>query len=85
MTAPGSSPVGGTRVAYLGPEGTVTHQAALEWARRPGTAPSGTLPDDAARGAVTAEPLDTVKDVHDVVAAGTADVGVVAIESSVEG
>ena len=75
MTAPD-----GTRVAYLGPEGTFTHQAALQWAR--GHAPSGTGDDDAA---VTAEPLDTVRDVHDAVAAGAADVGVVAIESSVEG
>lgn len=74
MTAPG-----GTRVAYLGPEGTFTHQAALQWAR--GHAPSGTGND----AAVTAEPLDTVRDVHDAVAAGRADVGVVAIESSVEG
>jgi len=76
MTAPG-----GTRVAYLGPEGTFTHQAALQWAR--GHAASGTGDDGAA--AVTAEPLDTVRDVHDAVAAGAADVGVVAIESSVEG
>ena len=76
MTAPG-----GTRVAYLGPEGTFTHQAALQWAR--GHAPSGTGDDGAS--AVTAEPLDTVRDVHDAVAAGAADVGVVAIESSVEG
>ncbi|WP_033327916.1 prephenate dehydratase [Promicromonospora sukumoe] len=75
MTAPG-----GTRVAYLGPEGTFTHQAALQWAR--GHAASGTGDDDAA---VTAEPLDTVRDVHDAVATGRADVGVVAIESSVEG
>lgn len=87
MTAPGGRPAGGTRVAYLGPEGTFTHQAALEWARRPAPSggpagrPDGGAPDDA----VSAEPRDTVKDVHDVVAAGRADVGVVAIESSVEG
>lgn len=65
-------PPAGTRVAYLGPEGTFTHQAALEWARRAG-------------GPVTAEPLGTVRAVHDAVASGAADVGVVAVESSVEG
>ncbi|MFC6509663.1 prephenate dehydratase [Promicromonospora citrea] len=63
------------RIAYLGPEGTFTHQAALDWARR----------DGAADGPASAEPLRTVTDVHDAVAAGTADVGVVAVESSVEG
>lgn len=73
MTAPG----GGTRVAYLGPEGTFTHQAALEWTRRAVRADTG---DDAAT-----EPLGTVKDVHDAVAADAADFGVVAVESSVEG
>ncbi|MFI9488661.1 prephenate dehydratase [Promicromonospora sp. NPDC052451] len=83
MTAPAGRPA--TRVAYLGPEGTFTHQAALDWARR-------YAPD----GAVVAEPLATVKDVHDAVAADSAAgpptdgsasprFGVVAVESSVEG
>ena len=66
------------RIAYLGPEGTFTHQAALEWARLHAT-PGGVATD------VVAEPLDTVRHVHDLVAAGGADGGVVAIESSVEG
>lgn len=68
----------GRRAAYLGPEGTFTHQAALEWARLHATA-------DGFAGDLATEPLDSVKAVHDAVAAGTADVGVVAIESSVEG
>ncbi len=81
MTVAGISEVGtehGTRAAYLGPEGTFTHQAALEWARLHAAAGGFT-------GEVTVEPLATVKNVHDAVADGTADVGVVAIESSVEG
>lgn len=69
-TAPGAG------IAYLGPEGTFTHQAALDWARRGFPAPTDV---------VTTEPLATVKDVHDAVAAGRATAGVVAIESSVEG
>jgi prephenate dehydratase/chorismate mutase/prephenate dehydratase len=76
VTVPGTER--GTRAAYLGPEGTFTHQAALDWARLHATT-GGTAGD------LTAEPLGTVKDVHDAVAAGAVDVGVVAIESSVEG
>jgi prephenate dehydratase/chorismate mutase/prephenate dehydratase len=60
-------------VAYLGPEGTFTHQAALGWAERAGLGPGAVLP------------LETVGQVHDAVASGQADRGVVAIESSVEG
>lgn len=55
-------------LAYLGPEGTFTHAAALA------------LPG---RGTPVPRPL--VTDVYDDVAAGRADAGVVAIESSVEG
>ena len=84
---------GPLRAAYLGPEGTFTHQAALEWLalrdkegdgaadasdRDPSAVP---MPDAGA----SARPLGTVSAVHDAVAAGTCDVGVVAIESSVEG
>lgn len=72
-----------TSAAYLGPEGTFTHQAVLDWTALHAVRPEGE-PAGAARG-VTAVPLTTVKDVHDAVAAGSADVGVVAIESSVEG
>ncbi|WP_435299555.1 prephenate dehydratase [Timonella sp. A28] len=58
-----------TRVGYLGPEGTFTHQAALSAA-----------PKDA-----LLLPLGTVTDVYDGVEEGTLDYGIVAIESSVEG
>lgn len=56
------------RVAYLGPEGTFTHQAVRTW-------------DDT----VTPVPLGSVGAVHDAVASAEADLGVIAIESSVEG
>lgn len=61
------------KAAYLGPEGTFTHQAVRTWA--------GRLGDEALRSL----PLATVGDVHDAVSSGAAEVGVVAIESSVEG
>ncbi|MFI2104027.1 prephenate dehydratase [Isoptericola sp. NPDC019693] len=57
-------------IAYLGPEGTFTHEAVRRWA------------GDAD---VAQQPLATVREVHDAVASGAADRGVVAIESSVEG
>ena len=69
MSAAGSDAV---PVAFLGPEGTFTHQAVLTWARRSGRS-------------VRLAPLASVAAVHDAVAQGGASVGVVAIESSVEG
>lgn len=109
------------RAAYLGPEGTFTHQAVLEWialrgkgddgAVSPGAEVPGTTTSPGPRSDAEAQettppgsgshgpdagaaaagsphvvvPLATVPGVHDAVAAGTCDVGVVAIESSVEG
>ncbi|MFE5335440.1 prephenate dehydratase [Isoptericola sp. NPDC056573] len=61
-------------IAYLGPEGTFTHEAVRRWV---GARAGG---GDAAQ-----QPLATVREVHDAVASGAADRGVVAIESSVEG
>jgi prephenate dehydratase len=68
---PGTRPA----AAFLGPEGTFTHQAVLDWAAHRG------LPDDD----LQVVPLDSVPAVHDAVAHGRARVGVVAIESTVEG
>ena len=56
-------------LAYLGPEGTFTHQAALDLAR----------PRDELR------PAPTATDVVRAVASGEADGGVVALETSLEG
>lgn len=59
-----------SRLAYLGPEGSFTHQAASGWA----------VP-----GVTELVPLRTVADVFAAVTAGQVSHGVVAIESSVEG
>lgn len=65
-----SGPGAVRRLAYLGPEGSFTHQAATGWA---------------ARGQTELLPLRTVPEVFAAVAAGQVSHGVVAIESSVEG
>ena len=57
------------RLAYLGPAGTFTHQAALELAR-PGDEPA---------------PADSAEDVVRAVEDGSADAGVVAFENSLQG
>ena len=58
-----------TPLAYLGPEGTFTHQAAL----------------DVARSGDVLEPATTAVDVVRAVASGAAEGGVVAFENSLEG
>lgn len=58
-----------TRLAYLGPEGTFTHEAAKS------AAPDGAI----------LEPLSVVTSVYEHVESGEAQYGIVAIESSVEG
>ena len=78
-----------TRVAYLGPEGTFTHQAAVRWARTQGhdaldlAPPSHAGADGAAGVELVAVP--TVTGVYAAVASGVHDHGIVAIENSVEG
>ncbi|MBO0608416.1 prephenate dehydratase [Myceligenerans salitolerans] len=82
---------GALRAAYLGPEGTFTHQAVREWLALRAKGDDGGLVSAASGTAAAggrsdaAQPRTTVADVHDAVSARTADVGVVAIESSVEG
>ena len=71
MTAPG------LRLAYLGPEGTFTHEAALGWARA--------LGEGAGTASIELVPLRTVADIYAQVASGEVDRGVVAMENSVEG
>ncbi len=68
MTHPDATPQSQATVAYLGPEGTFTHAAALLW---------GELGSPV--------PYDSVAGVYRAVDSGTAQFGVVAIESSVEG
>lgn len=78
-----------TKVAYLGPEGTFTHQAAVRWVRAQGAGPttSLTLAGAGADGGPDVElvPAPTVTDVYAGVASGELDHGIVAIENSVEG
>ncbi|GAA1712555.1 prephenate dehydratase [Isoptericola hypogeus] len=81
-----TAPAGGA-VAFLGPVGTFTHQAVLTWARERGTlgGPGAGSDEEPGAGPLRPEPLGTVGEVHDAVASGAADRGVIAIESSVEG
>lgn len=65
-----------SRIGYLGPEGTFTHQAAL--------ACTGAGGPDALRGAELV-PLATVADICAQVASDDVEAGVVAIENTVEG
>lgn len=82
-----------SRVAYLGPEGTFTHQAAVQWVRsqgQPAEAPEapGTTSGRAVgpvEAPVELVPAATVTDVYAGVASGAFDQGIVAIENSVEG
>ena len=81
-----------SRVAYLGPEGTFTHQAAVQWVRsqgQPAAAPAASGTSGRAVRPVEAPvelvPATTVTDVYAGVASGAFDQGIVAIENSVEG
>ena len=64
-------------LAYLGPEGTFTHQAAINWLGRA----------SALRGQGDYQPcaVDTVGQVFAQVSDGRSDFGVIALESSIEG
>lgn len=62
-----------TSLAYLGPEGTFTHEAARRWAAKHG------------RVGEEPTPLPSVGDVYEAVATGRHRYGMVAIESTVEG
>ncbi|MHA7133956.1 prephenate dehydratase [Oerskovia turbata] len=79
-----------SRVAYLGPEGTFTHQAADRWARAqagPTTALARAVSAavDVGKGTVELVPVPTVTDVYAGVASGEYEHGIVAIENTVEG
>lgn len=58
--------------AYLGPEGTFSHMATLEFAQRPG-------------GEYAMQPCATIEDVFEAVDRGRAMFGVVPIENALEG